>query len=230
MTMTPDHRKDAILEAALPHVAFDGWSATTFRAACRDAEIAYEEARGLFPRGSVDLAAYFHKAGDQAMAERLKSEDLSALRFREKVATAVRYRLEAIDDKEAVRRAATLFALPHHAGDSASLLWGTADRIWTELGDTSDDINWYTKRATLSGVYASTVLYWLGDDSIGHADTWAFLDRRIGDVMQFEKVKAQVNRLPGMAQLNQALSRLVPAPKGYRDDMPGYTSEMTDAR
>jgi ubiquinone biosynthesis protein COQ9 len=54
-----------------------------------------------------------------------------------------------------------------HAADGAKAIWGTADRIWTALGDTSDDLNWYTKRATLSAVYGSTVLYWLGDDSPG---------------------------------------------------------------
>ena len=89
-----------------------------------------------------------------------------------------------------MRRGMTLFALPHHAAEGAALIWGTADRIWTTLGDSSRDVNWYTKRATLSGVYSSTLLYWLGDHSADHADTRAFLDRRIEDVMRFEKLKA----------------------------------------
>jgi len=92
-----------------------------------------------------------------------------------------------------VRRGTTLFALPQHAVDGAKAIWGTADVIWTALGDTQRDFSWYTKRATLSGVYASTVLFWLGDDSQGHQATWEFLDRRIEDVMQFEKLKAAIN-------------------------------------
>ncbi len=95
-----------------------------------------------------------------------------------------------------MRRGTTLFALPQHAADGARAIWGTADAIWTALGDTSRDLNWYTKRATLSGVYASTVLYWLGDDSTGHQATWEFLDRRIDDVMQIEKAKAAFRENP----------------------------------
>ena len=83
-----------------------------------------------------------------------------------------------------------------HAADGAKAIWGTADRIWTALGDTSQDLNWYTKRATLSGVYGATVLYWLGDASPGNQATWEFLDRRIDGVMQFEKLKASFRENP----------------------------------
>ncbi|MFZ5962484.1 COQ9 family protein [Thalassococcus sp. BH17M4-6] len=181
-----------ILDAAMMHVPFDGWSETTFRAAAADAGVDPVVARALLPRGAVDLALAYHRRGDDLMAERLGQTDMSAMKFRDKVATAVRLRLEVVEDREVVRRGTTLFALPMHAADGARAIWGTADRIWTELGDTSDDINWYTKRATLSGVYSSTVLYWLGDDSLDGQATWDFLDRRIGDVMKIEEVKAQV--------------------------------------
>ena len=87
------------------------------------------------------------------------------MRFRDKVAHAVRLRLDAVTDKEAVRRGSALFALPHMAPIGSKLIWGTADAIWTALGDTSDDVNYYTKRATLSAVYGAVVLFWLGDDT-----------------------------------------------------------------
>jgi ubiquinone biosynthesis protein COQ9 len=185
-----DPVKDAILDAALAHVPFDGWSDATLRAAIVDAGVAPGLARALFPRGAVDLALAFHARGDALMVARLAAEDLGALRFREKIARAVRLRLEVAEDKEAVRRGTTLFALPQHAVDGAKAIWGTADAIWNALGDTQRDFSWYTKRATLSGVYASTVLFWLGDDSQGHQATWEFLDRRIEDVMRIEKLKA----------------------------------------
>jgi ubiquinone biosynthesis protein COQ9 len=194
--MTLDEARDAMLDAALMHVPFDGWSEATFRAAARDADIPRAVADAACPRGAVDLALAFHEAGDREMLRRLNAEDLSTLRFRDKIATAVRFRIEAAQDREVVRRASSLFALPNYSADGARALWGTADKIWTALGDRSDDINWYTKRATLSGVYAATVLYWLGDESEGHAATWAFLDRRIGDVMQIEKARAQVRDNP----------------------------------
>ncbi|MGP6088544.1 COQ9 family protein [Antarctobacter jejuensis] len=217
---------ERILGAALGHVPFDGWSEQTFRAAVADADVDPVVARGLFPRGAVDLAVAYHKQGDAQMLARLAETDLSEMRFRDRVAFAVRARIEAAEDREAVRRGSTLFALPPYAADGARLIWGTSDAIWTALGDTSRDFNWYTKRATLSGVYSSTVLYWLGDDSLQNEATWDFLDRRIEDVMRFEKFKAQVrdNRLLSglMAGPAKILER-VRAPQSG-DDLPGGAS------
>lgn len=201
MTNPVKSPKDELLQAALIHVPFDGWTQTTFDAAIDDSGIERTVAQSICPRGAVDLAIYYHVLGDAAMLARLEEEDLSDMKFRDRVAAAVRFRLEAVSDKEAVRRGTTLFALPMYAADGAKAIWGTADAIWTALGDTSEDVNWYTKRATLSGVYSSTVLYWLGDTSEEHADTWAFLDRRIENVMQIERLKAQVNDNPVLSKL-----------------------------
>lgn len=215
---------EAILDAALGQVPFDGWSDATLRSAAQEARVDWALAHALFPRGGVDLALAFHRRGDAAMAARLRATDLSAMRFRDRIAAAVRYRLEAIEDRELVQRGTTLFALPQHAADGAKAIWGTADLIWRSLGDASDDINWYTKRATLSGVYGSTVLYWLGDTSEGHQATWEFLDRRIDDVMRVEKVKAQVRDNPVLGRVLAGPLRLlshIHAPKGAPADLPG---------
>jgi ubiquinone biosynthesis protein COQ9 len=214
-----------LLDAILMHVPFDGWSEASLTAATRDLNMSRDEVRALCPRGAIDLAADFHKRGDTALALALAQADLGAMRMRERVAFAVRTRLGASDDKEVVRRGTTLFALPQHAPEGAKLIWGTADTIWDALGDTSDDFNWYSKRAILSGVYSSTVLFWLGDDSVGEQATWAFLDRRIEDVMRFEKVKGQVNDnklLKGLfAGPNWLLSRIKPPSREMRTDLPG---------
>lgn len=220
-----DDIRDKLLDAALTHVPFDGWSEATFRAARADADVPEPLARAVCPRGAVDLALAYHARCDQEMKKRVLAADLAEMRFRDRIAHAVRTRLEVIEDKEAVRRAATLFALPQHAGDGAKAVWNTCDLIWTVLGDKSDDVNWYTKRATLSGVYSSTLLYWLGDDSPGHEATWAFLDRRIDNVMQFEKVKSQVNSNPVLSRLmagpNWVLGQ-IKAPTRMPDmDLPG---------
>lgn len=221
----PDDPRAALLSAALPHVAFDGWSEETFRAAARDAGIALPVARAICPRGALDLAVAYHKAGDALMLERIAAADLGAMRYSDRIAAAVRFRLDAISDKEAVRRATAFFALPPYAAEGASLVWGTADAIWTALGDTSQDINWYTKRATLSGVYGATVLYWLGDTSFGHAATWEFLERRIANVLQIETLKARVNANPVlkglMAGPNWLFSRVRAPGKGVASDLPG---------
>jgi ubiquinone biosynthesis protein COQ9 len=214
-----------LLEAAKLHVPFDGWSDATLRMAAQDAGIDPGLIPAICPRGAVDLALAYHDEGDRMMRERLEATDLSAMRFRDRVAFAVRVRLELVEDRELVRRGTTLFALPQHAADGARAIWRTCDHIWTALGDRSDDVNWYTKRATLAGVYASTVLYWLGDESEGATRTWEFLDRRIDGVMQIEKLKgrARDNRLISglMAGPMKVLSRVRAPDTRQQTGMPG---------
>ena len=231
MTTPYETTRDALLDAALMHVAFDGWSETTFRAAAADAGVDMAMARAVCPRGAVDLALAYHARGDAAMVARLKSDELPE-RFSDKIAAGVRFRIEAVTDKEAVRRGTTLFALPMHAADGARAVWGTADKIWDALGDTSDDVNWYTKRATLAGVYSATVLYWLGDDSIDNQATWAFLDRRIADVMQIEKLKAHVRDNKALSGLlagpNWLLGQIKAPPRMPNPDLPGMWNARND--
>lgn len=210
-----DRARSELLAAIKPHVPFDGWSEPAFKEAVADLGLDPGLARVICPRGAVDLAVAYHREGDAAMLKRLEETDLSALKFRERIATAVRFRLEA-SDAELVRRGAAIFALPQNAATGSKLIWETCDRIWNVLGDQSRDYNWYTKRMTLSGVYSATVLYWMGDESEGHADTWAFLDRRIEGVMQFEKVKGAALKLPILPKILSGIR----APKAM-DDMPG---------
>ena len=182
-----------LMLTALPNVAFDGWSNSTFVAACREADISERKARLFCPRGALDLAIAFHKWGDEQFENAFKKKKISELKVREKIRKAVELRIKLASDKEAVRRGAVLFALPIYAFEGSRLIWDTSDLIWELIGDNSEDYNWYSKRAILSAVYASTVLYWLGDNSEGSEETWHFLDRRIEDVMKFETAKVPVS-------------------------------------
>ncbi|MBL9047678.1 MAG: COQ9 family protein [Tabrizicola sp.] len=191
MTRTDTDPRARLLKAALPHVPFDGWSEVSLRAAAKDLGLSDGVARALFPRGGVDLALAYHAVGDEEMVDHLAATDLAALRFRDRIATAVMLRL-ALADRELVRRGTTLFAFPPNSAQGAAALWRTSDRIWGALGDESRDVNWYSKRASLSAVYGATVLFWLGDTSPEDAATRAFLDRRIDQVMGIEKLKARL--------------------------------------
>ena len=192
-----DQTQIALIEAALPHVVFDGWSADCLAQAAQDAGIGLAEAKRLFPRGGVDMALGFHRLADSRLKAALDGADLSAMRIRERATHCVRRRIELVaQEREAVRRGATLLALPVYAPEGARAMWQTADLIWNACGDDAKDYNWYTKRAILSGVYSATVLYWLGDQDPEFHPTWAFLDRRIEGVMQFEKTKAQLKDNP----------------------------------
>jgi ubiquinone biosynthesis protein COQ9 len=215
-----------VIAAALPHVAFDGWTDRTLAEAVEDAGVEPGLSRLGFPRGGVDLAIAWHNAKDADLAERLRSADLLGLRFRDRIAHAIMVRLELVaDDREAVRRGAALFALPHHAADGARAIWHTADTIWTALGDDSRDFNWYSKRTTLSAVYSSALLYWLGDQTPGFSATREFVQRRIDNVMQIEDVKAKIARNPLAAAVlkgpQRLLDRIRPPGDTAPSDLPG---------
>lgn len=115
------------------------------------------------------------------------------MKIRDRIRTAVRCRLEANSaHREAIRHALAVLASPLAGSLGARLLYRTVDAIWYAAGDTSTDFNFYTKRGILAAVYSSTLLFWLADRSPQSADSWAFLDRRIDNVMQFEKLKARL--------------------------------------
>jgi len=130
---------------------------------------------------------------DQRMVDACTDDVLQALKIREKITLLVRSRIEAEQDiREAARSAVTYLALPINSGLGLRILYRTVDLMWKTIHDPSTDFNFYTKRLTLSAVYSATLLYWLNDESEDYKETWDFLDRRINNVMQFEKTKARV--------------------------------------
>ncbi len=215
----------ALIDAALPLVAFDGFSPSTIDQAAASIDLPVARARALMPRGGVDLALAFHRRCDRQLANWLAETDLSELRYSQKVSAAIWQRMQIIAPwREEVRRAAALFALPQHTADGAGAIFETADTIWNGLGDTSRDINWYTKRLTLSGVQAAVVLYWLGDQSEGQVSTRDFIYRRIDDVMRFEKLKSTVRKSAMGRAFARGPGRLfdaIRAPGPGPDDLPG---------
>ena len=215
-----------LMLTALPNVAFDGWSNSTFVAACREADISERKARLFCPRGALDLAIAFHKWGDDQFETAFTKKKISELKVREKIRKAVELRIKLASDKEAVRRGVVFFALPIYAFEGSRLIWDTSDLIWELIGDNSEDYNWYSKRAILSAVYASTVLYWLGDNSEGSEETWHFLDRRIEDVMKFETAKVQLKTNKFTKEFNgltEKFLKTIKRPSRNIDpNLPGY--------
>lgn len=190
-----DAVRRAILEAALAHVPFDGWSQPSLNAGARDA--GYDEAMVIrvFPGGPIDAIVFWSTDADRRMLAELAALDVGKMKIRERIATAIRLRLQAVTPhREALRRALGVLALPHNAPRGAELTWRTVDAIWWAAGDTATDWNFYSKRALLTGVYGTTLLRFLDDRSEGSAESWAFLDRRIADVMRVPQALAGVQR------------------------------------
>lgn len=183
----------ALLEAAAKRAPFEGWTRVMMSRAAADAGVPKAVLAAAFPNGVADLLECWSARLDHAVVAALGGPAAQGLKIREKVALGVRTRLAAMrPDKEAARRAAATLALPLYATLAPKLVWRTADAIWRGLGDASTDFNYYTKRAILSGVWVSTFARWLADDGEGETATNDFLDRRIENVMQFEKAKARL--------------------------------------
>ena len=197
-----------VLAAALARVPQDGWTWSAVEAGAREAGLDAASARRAFPRGIGEVLAFFLEDADRRMVEELARRGLGNLRMRERIAAAVRVRLEQeAPHREAVRRALALLATPEYALTAWPALARTVDAMWRAAGDQATDFSWYTKRALLAAVYASTLLYWLADDSPGFAETWAFLDRRIDEVMGIQKLRGRADALA--AQLDAPLKRLL---------------------
>ncbi len=190
----PGALRDAIMDAAITHVPFDGWGREAAIRGAEDAGLDASAAMRAFPDGARDMIAWHLRQADRRMAETLTEMDLPSLRIRDRIATAVRVRLEQnAPNREAIRKAMAFLALPQNVPMAVQALYRTVDEMWFQSGDTATDWNFYSKRALLAGVYSSTVLFWLNDKSEGFADTWAFLDRRIADVMKVPKVTGRLS-------------------------------------
>jgi ubiquinone biosynthesis protein COQ9 len=205
-------RCDAVILAALKHVPFDGWTVDALRRGAADAGMTDSDVDILFPDGPRAALRHWLALADRVMLEDLASTDLEGLRIRDRIALMVRTRLERwTPHREAVRRALALTAMPGFAEDNLRSGFATVDAMWRAAGDRATDFNFYTKRGLLAAVYSSTLLVWLDDRSDGCADTWAFLDRRIADVMKVPQVQARIkevaSRLPNPLDLLKRFRR-----------------------
>jgi ubiquinone biosynthesis protein COQ9 len=199
-----DALRDQVLNAALKDAAFDGFSESLLAKAGKAAGADKETLAKLFPDGALSLIEYFSSSIDAAMEKKLAAMELEKRKVRARIKTAILTRLEVLGPhKEAARRAAAMLTLPMHAGLGAKLMYRTVDAMWRAAGDTSTDFNFYTKRAILAGVYGSVLVRWFSDTGEDESATKAFLDARIENVMQFEKLKAKakesLSNFPGFA-------------------------------
>ena len=217
MSISPlpaDPTLDEVRAALAPIIArnagFDGWSDTAVHAAADEAGVDRDVAKLAFKDNAIDMIDAWIDSIDMELAHRLPAEKLAAMKIRDRITALLATRLEIMaPDRESLRRAMAIMAMPQNLVRSAKIGWRSADRMWRLAGDSASDFNHYTKRMTLSAVYASTLSVFVNDDSDNFADARAFLDRRIDNVMQFEKVKFQAKqRQEYVPSLSRFIGRL----------------------
>jgi ubiquinone biosynthesis protein COQ9 len=192
------------------NAVFDGWTQAAVDSAAQQLGIDPLQARLAMPKNQTGMIDVYIQEVDRALQAYFTPERLRGMKIREKIRSLVWRRIEIMGPaREAVRRALALLAMPQNLPLALRISWRTADLMWRIAGDTSTDFNHYTKRMTLGAVYGSTLLTWLDDQSEGWNETAAFLDRRIDDVMRFEKFKAEWRASPDQRlSLSRFLGRL----------------------
>lgn len=180
--------RDAAIRAALPHVPALGWTRAALAAGLREAGADPLAHEWLFPGGAVEAVEAWCDLSDREMEEAARAADVASLRIPARIRRVVTIRLEQAEPhREAVRRALGLQSLPWNLGSAARTLARTADAMWAAAGDASADFSWYTRRATLAGVYGATLAFWLNDHEPGFPATRAFLDRRLADLAKLQR-------------------------------------------
>lgn len=195
--MTLDELRAALAPLVPEAAAFDGWGDAALASAAAVLGVPADRAKLAFPGGAVDMIDAWFAHVDGAMADALPPERIAAMKIRDRIRALVLARLEAVAPyREALRRAFAILARPGNIARGAKLGWRAADAMWRLAGDRATDFNHYSKRATLAALYAATLMAWMQDDSADWAETRAFLDRRIDDVMRFEKLKGRLRPHP----------------------------------
>ncbi|MDO8411200.1 MAG: COQ9 family protein [Phenylobacterium sp.] len=200
--------EDKVLDAALAHVAHEGWTQRLATRAGADVGLSAGETELLLPNGAADLAALLARRHDRRALAALAGTDPTSLKIRERIRAGVEARLDAAgQDEAAVRRWTGFLALPQNLALGGRLLWDSADQLWRWAGDTATDENHYSKRAILSGILSAALALRLHS---GRAASMAFVDARIANVMSFEKWKATTRIRPSLALkgLAQTLGRM----------------------
>ncbi|WP_373487615.1 COQ9 family protein [Blastomonas sp.] len=188
---------------------FDGWTDAARDAAAAAQGVDAGLAQLAFDAGAVDMIEAWISHIDAQMIETFPAERVATMKIRERIQSLVAFRFQAVThQREALRRAVAILAMPTNLARSAKLSWRTADLMWRLAGDTATDYNHYTKRTLLSGVYGSTLMAFLDDESPEFQDTYGFLARRIENVMQFEKAKAKFTGKGERISLSRFLGRL----------------------
>jgi ubiquinone biosynthesis protein COQ9 len=191
------------------NAVFDGWTQAAVDSAAAQLGIDPVQARLAMPKTQAGMIDVYIQEVDRGVESYFTPERLQGMKIREKIRALVWRRLEIMGPaREAVRRALAILAMPQNVPLALRTGWRTADLMWRIAGDTSTDFNHYTKRMTLGAVYGSTLLVWLDDQSEGWTETAAFLDRRIDNVMRFEKLKAEWRGSSEHLSLSRFIGRL----------------------
>ncbi|ESW26559.1 hypothetical protein PHAVU_003G129500 [Phaseolus vulgaris] len=185
-----------VLQASLPYVIKLGWTEAALISGARDVGLS-PSIVGSLPRKEAALVEYFMDDCLQRLVEKIDSdESLKSLTPSDFISKLIRYRLEMQAPYISTwPQALSIQAQPANVPTSFKQRAVLVDEIWHAAGDTASDIDWYAKRTILGGIYSTTEIYMLTDNSPDFRDTWAFLDARVKDAFNIKKTIQEAQSL-----------------------------------
>jgi ubiquinone biosynthesis protein COQ9 len=214
-----DTARTAILDVALTYVPDQGWTQSVLDRAIADTGTDAPLAQRAYPKGPIGLIEAFHARADEAMKTELARHDLATIKFRDRIALAVRIRLQALEPhRPAAKRALAMQSLPTNLPGAMAAAYRTADTIWHAIGDTSSDFSFYTKRTLVAGIIITTTLVWQSDETEEFIATSEFLERRISDVLRIGKTRGKLESVAANLYANLSTSF---SPVGLRARLTG---------
>ncbi|XP_072992040.1 uncharacterized protein [Typha latifolia] len=187
-----------VLRAALPHVVRLGWSESAMIAGARDVGVS-PSIVGAFPRKEAALVEFFMDDCLQRLIDRIdagEGEKLKNLILSERLSNLIRMRLEMQTPYISKwPQALSIQAQPMNFPTSFKQRAVLVDEIWHDAGDTGSDVDWYVKRTLLGGIYSTSEVYMVTDNSPEFRDTWVFVDRRVKDALDLQKTVQEAGYL-----------------------------------
>jgi len=204
----------AILDAALAHVHARGFSIPALTQGAKDCGFESTAVlHGMFDNGGMAVLDHLCRSQTAAMVEEVSKLPLHDMTALERVQCAMKSRLEMNKPYLDIWASAmALGASPEHLATTHAHIAHTVDCMWEIAGVNSDEATTYTKKVALGAVYVSTELFMLSDQSLEHEHTWAFMDRRLNDLLNLQGLPLELasKATVGLAVLGKALQSLSP--------------------
>ena len=180
----------------LDHVPDLGWTWDALNKAAKNTKKTKysnkEELQTLFDNKISNIIGTFNDKLDEDMHVIFTSEKNKNLGTTDIVKALILSRLKASANyKSIIKTSLFVMAQPSNAFDALNQVMKTSNKIWEIAGDTSRGGTFYSKRLILSGVYSSTLAYWLAKETRSIEESEDFLDRRLDDVKNIGKISKQ---------------------------------------
>ncbi|XP_067834696.1 LOW QUALITY PROTEIN: ubiquinone biosynthesis protein COQ9, mitochondrial [Heptranchias perlo] len=190
--------RQQLLSAALEFVPKFGWSVEAIAEGAKVLELSPAVYWDVQSRPG-DLVLHFVSQCNKQLSQTLTEQHKLVQLGQEEVKKTDRFIKDAVERRLRMvlpyigswPQAMSILLMSQNIPESLRSLTSMVDEIWYYAGDKSTDLNWYTKRATLAGIYSSTELVMVQDSSPDHEDTWTFLEHRVNDAINIARSAKQ---------------------------------------